>query len=88
VLEGRQDRAAALRRSHVFSGSHRWKYELIYAAQQSVRHLHGRPLNTLTRAFARERVSNWVFRHYLEIAPPSFALPAPPAARPAAVLAA
>ena len=49
VLEGRQDRAQALERYHAFSGSHRWKYESIYLAQQSIRHLHGRPLDTLTR---------------------------------------
>jgi flavin-dependent dehydrogenase len=79
VVEGRQDRATALRRYGAFSGSHRWKYEAIYAAQQSIRHLHGRPLDTLTRIFARRKVSQWAFRHYLEIAPPQFAVPAPPA---------
>jgi hypothetical protein len=31
-------------------------------------------------AFERAGVSHWAFRHYLEIAPPSFALPAPAAA--------
>jgi flavin-dependent dehydrogenase len=85
VLEGRQDRAAALGRYHAFSGSHRWKYEAIYLAQQSIRHLHGRPIDALTRVFARPRVSSWAFRHYLDIAPPQFAVPAPPAplSRPA-----
>jgi menaquinone-9 beta-reductase len=78
VAEGRQDRAAALERYHAFSRAHRWKYESIYLAQQSIRHLHGRPLDTLTRIFARPNVSNWAFRHYLEIAPPQFAVPAPP----------
>ena len=53
----------------------------MYAAQQSIRHLHGRPLDALTRVFARPRVSDWAFRHYLEIAPPSFAVPAPPPRR-------
>src|SRR3954471_6469764 len=79
VIEGRQDRAAALSRYHAFSGSHRWKYEAIYLAQQSIRHLHGRPLDTLTRIFARRKVSQWAFQHYLEIAPPQFAVPAPAA---------
>ena len=83
VVEGRQDRAAALKRYGDFSGSHRWKYESIYLAQQSIRHLHGRPLDTLTRIFARRKVSNWAFQHYLEIAPPQYAVPAPPAAVPA-----
>ena len=78
VVEGRQDRAAALKRYHAFSGSHRWKYESIYLAQQSIRHLHGRPLDTLSRLFTRRKLSRWAFEHYLEIAPPQFAIPAPP----------
>ena len=78
VVDGRQDRAAALERYHAFSGAHRWKYESIYLAQQSIRHLHGRPLDTLTRVFARRKVSRWAFQHYLEIAPPQYAVPAPP----------
>ena len=88
VLDGRRDRAEALRRYGGFSHSHRAKFEAMYLAQQSIRHLHGRPLDTLTRAFARPRVAHWGFRHYLEIAPPSFAVPAPPAARAATPLAA
>ncbi len=84
VLEGRQDKAAALARYHAFSGAHRWKFEAMFAAQQSIRHLHGRPLDTLSGLFARPRVSRWTFRHYLDIAPPSFAIPAPPAAPAAA----
>jgi flavin-dependent dehydrogenase len=85
VVEGRQDRAAALKRYGDFSASHRWKYESIYLAQQSIRHLHGRPLDSLTRIFTRRKISDWAFRHYLEIAPPQFAVPAPPAplSRPA-----
>ena len=80
VLEGRQERSDALARYGAFSASHKWKFEAMYAAQQSIRHLHGRPLDSLTRVFARPRVSDWAFAHYLEIAPPSFAVPAPPAA--------
>ena len=82
VVDGRQDRAAALERYHAFSGAHRWKYESIYLAQQSIRHLHGRPLDTLTRVFARRKVSRWAFQHYLEIAPPQYAVPAPPTRAP------
>src|SRR4051794_11358439 len=81
VLGGRQDKAAALARYATFSASHRWKFEAMYAAQQSIRHLHGRPLDGLTRLFARPRASRWAFQHYLDIAPPSFAVPAPPAPR-------
>src|SRR3954464_13291392 len=45
VLDGRQDRRAALARYGRFSASHRWKFEALYASQQSIRHLHGRPLD-------------------------------------------
>ena len=78
VLEGRQDKAAALSRYHAFSASHKWSYESMYYVQQSIRHLHGRPLDTVARAFTRRRISLWAFQRYLEIAPPSFAVPAPP----------
>jgi flavin-dependent dehydrogenase len=83
VLDGRQDRATALARYHAFSARHRLKFDAMYLAQQSIRHLHGRPLDALARAFARPRVAQWGFRHYLDIAPPSFAVPAPPRALPA-----
>jgi menaquinone-9 beta-reductase len=88
VLDGRQDVAAALRRYGEFSASHRLPFACMYAAQQSVRRLHGPPMNTLVRLFGRWRVSHWAFRHYLDIAPPSAALPAPPAARSAVAAAA
>jgi flavin-dependent dehydrogenase len=88
VLDGRQDLAAALRRYHEFSASHRLPFESMYHAQQSVRRLHGAPMNGLVRTFGRRRVSHWAFRHYLDIAPPSAALPAPPSARGAVAAAA
>jgi flavin-dependent dehydrogenase len=81
VLDGRLTRDEALDHYGAFSASHRWKFEAMYQAQQSIRHLHGRPLDALTRVFARPRVSDWAFRHYLDIAPPSYAVPAPPAAQ-------
>jgi flavin-dependent dehydrogenase len=80
VLEGRRDRADALRAYHAFSAGHAWKYAAMLRAQDAIPHLHGRPLDTAVRAFARRRLSHWTFRHYLDIAPPAFALPAPPAA--------
>jgi menaquinone-9 beta-reductase len=80
VVDGRQDTGQALRRYHEFSAGHRWKFESMYRVQQSIRHLHGPVLDTLTRAFARRRVAHWSFGHYLEIAPPRFASPAPSAA--------
>jgi 2-polyprenyl-6-methoxyphenol hydroxylase-like FAD-dependent oxidoreductase len=81
VLDGRQTVDAALRRYGEFSASHRLAFECMYHAQQSVRRLHGAPMNALVGLFGRPRVSGWAFRHYLEIAPPSAALPAPPVGR-------
>ena len=79
VIEGRQDKWEALSRYHEFSASHKWKFESLYVVQQSIRHLHGRPLDNVTRAFTRRKFSNWAFQNYLDIAPPSFAVPAPAA---------
>jgi menaquinone-9 beta-reductase len=79
VLDGRQTTADALRRYHEFSAAHAVKFAAMYAAQQSVRRLHGAPMDALVRLFGRRRISHWTFRHYLEIAPPSAALPVPTA---------
>jgi hypothetical protein len=56
--------------------------------QRAVRHLHGRPLDWLAHFTSRPRIIRWLFRKYLNVAPPVFALPAPGAAQPAARLAA
>jgi menaquinone-9 beta-reductase len=80
VLEGRSDLAAALRRYGAFSASHRPKFEAMLLAQRAVPRVHPRALGGVVRAFGRRRLSHWGFGHYLEIAPPEFALPAPPRA--------
>jgi menaquinone-9 beta-reductase len=80
VLEGRRDQASALARYGAFSAGHRVKFEAMLLAQRAVPRLHPRALAALVRAFGRRRLSHWGFRHYLEIAPPAFALPAPPPA--------
>jgi flavin-dependent dehydrogenase len=87
VLEGRRARAEALERYAGFSASHRWKFEQMLRAQQAVPRLHPRALAAVARAFDRAAVSHRAFKHYLRIAPPEYALPAPPpAARPLAQL--
>jgi hypothetical protein len=88
VLDGRLSRDEALASYGAFSAGHRFAFECMYFAQQSIRHLHGRPLDGVTRMFTRRKVSEWAFRHYLDIAPPSYAVPAPPAARAIAAVAA
>jgi menaquinone-9 beta-reductase len=80
ALDGRQTTAAALRRYHEFSAAHRWQFAWMYRAQQSVRRLHGAPMDALVRLFGRRRPAHWAFRHYLDIAPPPAAMPAPPEA--------
>ena len=50
-------------------------------AQHVVPRLSPRALGAVTRAFARAPVSYWAFGHYLRIAPPESALPAPPVPR-------
>jgi flavin-dependent dehydrogenase len=85
VVAGRQHVSQALRRYHDFSAEHLWQFRWLFRAQQAVRHTHGPVLDGLTRAFARQGLAHWAFRHYLDIAPPEAALPAPPAAmRPGA----
>jgi flavin-dependent dehydrogenase len=80
VVEGRSSVGAALERYGAFSASHRVKFESMLLAQRAVPRLHPRVLGGVVRAFGRRRPSHWGFDHYLEIAPPSFALPAPPPA--------
>jgi menaquinone-9 beta-reductase len=84
VLEGSRTRSDALSRYGAFSSAHRWKYEAMLQVQHLVPRLRPRLLNGVVDVFGRAAVSHWAFRHYLEIAPPSFALPAPPAAARAA----
>lgn len=85
VVEGRQTAAQALQRYGDFSADHAWHFRWLFRAQQSVRHLHGPVIDQLTRAFARPGLSHWGFERYLKLAPPEFALPAPPAAADRAV---
>jgi hypothetical protein len=80
VLDGRKDAGAAHADYHAFSAGHAAKFRAMFWAQQAVRRLHGPAMDTLVRLYARPRVSRWTFRHYLDIAPPSFALPAPASA--------
>ena len=88
VLAGRREREDALARYHAFSAAHGWKFESMLLSQRAFRHLHGRPMDALARLCARPRAATWLFRHYLRVAPPSFALPAPAQAPAGAVLAA
>ena len=83
VLEGRSTRAEALTRYDAFSAAHRWKYESMLNVQHLIPRLSPRALAGMTSFWSRPVPGLWSFRHYLRIAAPEFALPAPPAAVPA-----
>jgi flavin-dependent dehydrogenase len=84
VIEGRQDVTTALRRYREFSEQHAWKFRWMFRVQQSVKRLHGAPADRMLKAFEGPKLSRWAFNHYINVAPPAFALPAPaPAPRKA-----
>src|SRR5690348_720684 len=82
VVEGRQTHAAALGRYHAFSAEHEWKFRWLLRAQKAVPRVPPRVLAPMIRAMGTQAFVDWSFRHYLEIAPPSFAA-GPPAPVPA-----
>jgi digeranylgeranylglycerophospholipid reductase len=84
VVDGRRTRAEALRRYHDFSASHGWKFESMLLAQRLVPRVPPRLLTAGLRRIEWKRFVDWSFGHYLRIAPPAFAGPAPPPRRRAA----
>jgi flavin-dependent dehydrogenase len=79
VLEGRKSRETALRDYASFSASHRWKFEAMLLVQRVVPRVPPRLLALMLRGMERRAFVDWSFGHYLRIAPPEFASPAPPA---------
>jgi menaquinone-9 beta-reductase len=75
VVEGASGREAALRRYHRFSAAHEWKFRWLLHVQDWVPRVPPRHLARVLRVLERRRLTDWAFRHYLEIAPPSFATP-------------
>jgi flavin-dependent dehydrogenase len=82
VLEGRTNRATALRRYHDFSARHEWHFRWLLRAQRLVPRVPPRLLAGALQPVATRRFTHWSFDHYLKIAHPSFATPAPPQPRP------
>jgi flavin-dependent dehydrogenase len=80
VLAGRRSRDEALARYSAFSASHGWKYACMLNVQHAIPRLRPRALGAMARTFEHGGPAHWAFRHYLRIAPPDAALPAPPAA--------
>jgi menaquinone-9 beta-reductase len=88
VLTGARTREQALANYKAFADAHRWKFEWMWLNQRAIRHLHGRPLDWVARFTSRPRLMRFLFRRYLNLAPPGYALPAPPVAQRALELAA
>ena len=80
VLGGERSHAAALERYGAFSAQHGWKFAWLKRWQDNVWRLRPRPRDALVGTLRSRRLSEWAFGHYLRVAPPDFALPAPPVA--------
>ena len=80
VIEDRHTRSEALARYHAFSAAHGWKYASMLQVQHAIPKLRPRALTALAETFVHGGPAQWAFGHYLRIAPPESALPAPPAA--------
>ena len=74
VLDGRQDREAALRNYAQFIDVHEWKFRWMLRAQRLLPRLPARIQRGVIRAAGRKRFIDWAFGHYLRIASPEFAL--------------
>jgi flavin-dependent dehydrogenase len=74
VVEGRATRDEALRRYAGFSASHRHKFESMFRVQQLIPRVPPRLLGPAIVGMSSKRFVDWSFSHYLNIAPPSFAL--------------
>jgi flavin-dependent dehydrogenase len=91
VVEDRQTREQALQRYGSFSDDHAWKFRWLLRTQRAVGRINRLPLmDAALKVLDSQRVVDWSFRHYLDIAPPSFALrhdgaDAPAAHAPAAI---
>jgi digeranylgeranylglycerophospholipid reductase len=76
VVEGRRSADEARARYRDLHEQMRFDFECLYRVQQSIRHLHGPVLDTLTRFFTRRKVSLWAFAKYLDICHPDLLPPA------------
>jgi flavin-dependent dehydrogenase len=73
VLDGRTTRADALARYGAFSEAHARKFAWLLRVQRLIGQLTpSRSVTAFARVMEQRRVSDWAFRHYLQIAPPEF----------------
>ena len=81
VVEGRKSRAQALVDYHSFNHEHAWKFDWMLRVQKLVPRVPPRVLAPALNAMGTKAFVDWSFGHYLQIAPPSFARPAPTPSR-------
>jgi flavin-dependent dehydrogenase len=75
VLDGRQTREQALARYGSFNEDHRYAFDWLWRVQTIFSGMNKYPaMDTTLQVMSRPRVIRWAFAHYLNIAPPSFAL--------------
>ncbi|HVP01950.1 MAG TPA: NAD(P)/FAD-dependent oxidoreductase [Solirubrobacteraceae bacterium] len=80
VLEGRQTRAQALERYAAFCEDKRYAWRWLLRVQRLVGRINPYPaMTSVLEAMTHTRLLRWAFSHYLDICPPAYALPAPPA---------
>ncbi|HWT90383.1 MAG TPA: NAD(P)/FAD-dependent oxidoreductase [Solirubrobacterales bacterium] len=77
VVEGRQTRERAESKYASFNDSHEWKFRWMLRAQKLVPRVPPRILARLIKLLGNKRFVDWSFTHYLAIAPPELAGPAP-----------
>jgi flavin-dependent dehydrogenase len=80
VLAGRRTGEHALERYAHFSAAHAWKFAWLKRWQDHIWQVRPHPRDAMVRSLRSRRLSKWAFGHYLRVAPPEFALPAPPPA--------
>jgi menaquinone-9 beta-reductase len=73
VIEGRRRLRDALRRYHLFSAAHAWKFDLLFNIQQAYPRIPPPALHRIIQGMARKPVMDQVWNWYLGIAPPEFA---------------
>ena len=73
VVEGRRRRRDALRRYHLFSAAHAWKFDLLLNVQQAYPRVPAPALHRIIQGMARQPVMDQVWNWYMGIAPPEFA---------------
>ena len=88
VVEGAQVARAGARRLPQLQPAHAWKFDWMLRVQKLVPRVPPRLLAPALNAMGTKAFVDWSFSHYLEIAPPSFAGPAPTPSRRAPVAAA